>query len=127
MASDSRYLKRAPGDQQFDDGLALALALAPLTRLTPGGGACWLLLQPCVPPPVARFSYDREGSPVRMLSRMCWAPRWMEAQRDSAAEMLESAASRASVAWGRSSLIRDDALGVYRFDPQRQPQLGRFR
>lgn len=97
-------------DQQFDDGLALALALAPLTRMLEEAHVGLSSLIPAV----GRL-YDREDF-VDAFADV--GPTLAEA-RDSIAEMLKEA-SRANVL-GQIFAIRDDVLGVYRFDPPRQP------
>ena len=96
--------------QEFDDGLALALALAPLTRLLE---EAHLSLSGLIPS-VARL-YDREDFGDEYAD----AGPALEEARESIAELLKEA-SRANVL-GQIFAIRDDVLGVYRFDPPPQP------
>jgi hypothetical protein len=97
-------------DQQFDDGLALALALAPLTRVLEESH---LSLSSLIPS-VARL-YDRDDFGADFAD----AGPALEEARETIAELLKEA-SRANVL-GQIFAIRSDVMGVYRFDPPAQP------
>jgi hypothetical protein len=100
-------------DQQFDESLALALALAPLTRALEEAH----LSISNVIPSVARL-YDRQD----FVDAFDDAGPTLEEARETIAELLKEA-SRANVL-GQIFAIREDVLGVYRFNPPRQPSWG---
>jgi hypothetical protein len=97
-------------DQQFDDGLALALALAPLTRVLEESHFSLSSLIPSV----ARL-YDRDD----FVADHADAGPALEEARETIAALLKEA-SRANVL-GQIFAIRSDVMGVYRFDPPAQP------
>lgn len=100
-------------DQEFDEGLALALALAPLTRVLE---EAHVSISNAIPA-VARL-YDRED----FVDAFADAGPTLEEARETIAAMLKEA-SRANVL-GQIFAIREDVLGVYRFNPPTQPSWG---
>lgn len=99
--------------QNFDDELALALVLAPLTRALEESHRGLSLLIPSV-----ASLYERED----FVDSFADAGPALEQARESIAAMLEEA-SRANLL-GKIFSIRDDVLGIYRYDLPTQPGWG---
>lgn len=96
-------------DHQIDDGLALALALAPLTRALEESHASLSSLM---------SSVDRLCDRADFVAEFADAGAVLERARQTVAQMLKEA-SRANLL-EQIFAIRNDVMGVYRFDPPAQ-------